>query len=84
MRACGDAEHTVMSQRAARLYGLEKKKLREPLEVVGPSGVLVCVEETYEVLFPLGGPHERRLEITALRVDTLEEYCGVPENSMWE
>ncbi len=71
------------AERAA-LYGLEKKRLEKPLGILGPSGVLVCVEEVYEELFPLGGPPGRMLEITALGVDTLEEYYGVPEDSMWE
>jgi hypothetical protein len=34
------------------------------------------------MVFPLGGPDERRLEIPALVVDTLEQYCGLPQNSM--
>jgi hypothetical protein len=46
--------------------------------------MLTCVEEDYEVLFPLGGPHGRMLKITAHGVNTLEEYCGVPENSLWK
>ncbi len=36
------------------------------------------------MLFPLGGTHGRRLKITARGVNTQEEYCGVPENSLWE
>jgi hypothetical protein len=83
-RACRNSEHTVVSRREAQLYGLEKKKLQRPLGIVGPSGVLVCVEDDYEALFLLGGPHGRRLKITAHGVDALEEYCGVPENSLWE
>jgi hypothetical protein len=63
---------------------LEKRKLERPLGIIGPSGMLTCVEEDYEVLFPLGGPHGRMLKITAHGVNTLEEYCGVPENSLWE
>ncbi len=36
------------------------------------------------MIFPLGGPHGRRLEVLALVVDTLEQYYGVPQGSMWK
>jgi hypothetical protein len=84
VRACKNSQHTIVSRKAARQYGLEKKKLKRALGIVGPSGMLTCVEEDYEVLFPLGSPHGRRLKIMARGVNTLEEYCGVPENSLWE
>jgi hypothetical protein len=84
VRACKDSEHTIMSQRAAGLYGSEKKMLAKPLKIVGPSGLPIRVEETCNMMFPLGGHHGRRLEIPALVVDMMEQYCGVLQNSMWE
>jgi hypothetical protein len=36
------------------------------------------------MVFPLEGPQGRKLEIYTLVVDTLEEYCGVSQNSMWK
>jgi hypothetical protein len=73
-----------VSRKTARLFGSERVMLTRPFEVKGPSGKPVCIEETCSVIFPLGGPHERRLEIPALVVDTLERYCGFLQNSMWK
>jgi hypothetical protein len=86
VRVCRNSQYTVVSWRAAELYGLEKRKLKRPLGIMGPSGTLTYVEEDYEVLFPAGGPRGGRLKVTAYRVDTLEEYCGVPKGSLreWE
>jgi hypothetical protein len=57
--------------------------LMRPFEVSGPSVIPVRVEETCTMIFPSGGPHEGRLEIPALVVDTLEGYCWFLQNSMW-
>jgi hypothetical protein len=57
--------------------------LAKPFEVKGASGIPVRVEETCTVIFPLGGPHGR-LEIPALVMDMLEQYCGFLQNSMWK
>jgi hypothetical protein len=76
VRACEGEEHTVVSQRASRLFGSERELLMRPFEVKGPSGIPVRVDETCTMIFPLGGPHGRRLEIPALVVDMLKRYCG--------
>jgi hypothetical protein len=48
----------------------------------GPSGKPTRATEVCTIVFPLEGPQGRKLEIYALVVDTLEEYCGVHQNSM--
>jgi hypothetical protein len=84
VRACESGEHAAGSRKAARLFGSERVMLTRPCELKGPSGSPVRVEETCTMIYPLGGPHERRLEIPVLVVDMLEQYCGFPQNSMWK
>jgi hypothetical protein len=45
-----------VSHEVAKLYKLEKKKLKGAIGIMEPTGVLIWVAEDYEVLFPLGGP----------------------------
>ncbi len=76
VRACEGSEHTVESRTAALLFWSERRMLAKPLEVKGLSGIPVRVEETCSMIFPLVGPHRRRLKTPALVVDTLQQYCG--------
>ncbi len=46
VRACEGEEHTVVSQRAARLFGAKREMLTRQFEVKGPSGIPVRVDET--------------------------------------
>ncbi len=78
------AEERFMSRRAARLYGSERVMLTRPFEVKRPSGTPIRIEETCTMIFPLGSPHERRLEIPALVVDMLEQCRGFLWNIMWK
>jgi hypothetical protein len=80
VRAYENAEHTVVG----RLAAVTEMVLPKSITVEGPAGTPVHVEETCTMIFPLGGPHGRRLEIHALVVDTLEQYCGFPQDSMWK
>jgi hypothetical protein len=84
VRACKGNKNTIVSRKTALLFGSDRTRLAWPMEVVGPSGIPIRVEETRAMTFPPRGPHEGELEISTLVVDTLELYCGFPQNSMWK
>jgi hypothetical protein len=48
----------------------------------GPSGTPTRATEICTVVFPLEGSQGRKIVIHALVVNTLEEYCGMPQNSL--
>ncbi len=84
VRAFEGAEHTILSREDTRRNGAEREVLARLFEVKGPPGIRVRKEETCIMVFPLGGPHGRRVEIPALVVDTLERYCRFLQDSMWK
>jgi hypothetical protein len=84
VRGYEDSELTIVSRAAAARCGTDRAALPKPLMLKGPAGTLTCAMEICTVVFPLEGSHGRKLEIHALVVDTLEEYYGVPQGSMWK
>jgi hypothetical protein len=84
VRAYDGSELTVVSRAAAVLYGTHRVVLPRPLMLKGPAGTLVRVTEDCIIVFPLGDPQGRKMEIYAMVVDSLEEYYGVPQGSMWK
>jgi hypothetical protein len=79
VRAYDGSELTVVSQAAAERYGVDRATLQTPLMLEGPSGTPTLATQVCTMVFPLEGPQGRKLEIY-----TLEEYCGVHQNSMWK
>ncbi len=54
VRACEGNEHTVVSPKAARLFGSERVMLTRTVQVMGPSGIPIRVEETCTIVSPYG------------------------------
>jgi hypothetical protein len=84
LRAYEDSEVTIISRAAAARCGTDRVELLTPLMLEGPAGTQTCATEICTIVFPLEGSQGRKLEIHALVVDTLEEYYGVPQGSMWK
>ncbi len=84
VRACEDSELTIVSQATAIRCGVDRTTLQTPLMLKGPTGTPTRATETCTMVFPLEDSDGRKLEVHALVVETLEEYYGVPQGSMWK
>jgi hypothetical protein len=84
VRAYENSELTIVSQATALRCGVDRTMLQTPLMLEGPTGAPTRGTEICTIVFPLEGSQGRTLEVHALVVDKLEEYYGVPQNSMWK
>jgi hypothetical protein len=82
VRTYEDSEFTIVSQATAVGCGTDRATLQTPLMLKGPTGAPTCATEICTMVFPLEGSQGRKMEILAMVVETLEEYYGVPQNSM--
>ncbi len=48
----GGFEFSVVSQRTAAQYGVDRTKLQAPLMLAGPPGVPTCATEICTIAFP--------------------------------
>jgi hypothetical protein len=68
----GGFEFSVVSQRTAAQYGVDRTKLQEPLMLEGPSGVPTCATETCTIAFPQERAVGGKMVVFAFVVDALE------------
>jgi hypothetical protein len=78
----GGFEFSVVSQRTAARYGVDRTKLQAPLMLEGPSGVPTCATEICTIAFPQERAVGGKMVIYAFVVDALEEYYETPQGGL--
>ncbi len=78
----GGFEFSVVSQRTAAGYGVERTKLQTPLMLEGPSGAPTRGTEICTIAFPQERAVGGKMMIFAFVVDALEEYCEMPHGGL--
>jgi hypothetical protein len=69
---------SVVSQKTAARYAVDRSKLRTPIMLDGPSNQQVCAAELCTIAFPQDKAVGGKLVIYAYVVDTLEECYETP------
>jgi hypothetical protein len=75
-------EFSVVSQRTAVRYGVDRSKLEAPLALEGPSGVPMRATEICTIAFPQERAVGGKMVIFAFVVDALEEYYETPHGGL--
>jgi hypothetical protein len=71
-------EFSVVSQRTAARYAVDRTKLQAPVMLGGPSGAPTCATELCTIAFPQERAVEGKMVIYVFLVDALEEYYKTP------
>ncbi len=75
-------EFSVVSQRTAAQYAVDRTKLQAPVMLEGTSGAPTCATELCTISFPQEKAVGGKMVIYAFVVDALEEYYETPHGGL--